>query len=145
MIPAFDVDGNLPIGIHLVRWDQFSATFGSSPQRIRLLSGLEAAIVSLRDAGCKRLYVDGSFVTTKVVPNDYDVAWEPAGVDLQRLKLIEPVFFDFRNFRAAQKAKYFGEFFPSSAAADPVGNTFLEFFQIDKNTGSAKGIVALDL
>ena len=110
-----------------------------------LLSGLEAAIVSLRDAGCKRLYVDGSFVTTKVVPNDYDVAWEPAGVDLQRLKLIEPVFFDFRNFRAAQKAKYFGEFFPSSAAADPVGNTFLEFFQIDKNTGSAKGIVALDL
>ena len=145
MIPAFNVDGNLPIGIHLVSWDQFSATFGSSPQRIRLLAGLQAAMVPLRDAGCKRLYVDGSFVTTKVVPNDYDVAWEPAGVDLQRLKLIEPVFFDFRNFRAAQKAKYFGEFFPSSAAADPVGNTFLEFFQIDKNTGSAKGIVALDL
>jgi hypothetical protein len=29
--------------------------------------------------------------------------------------------------------------------ADPAGNTFLEFFQIDKATGEAKGIVAIDL
>jgi hypothetical protein len=31
------------------------------------------------------------------------------------------------------------------ALADPAGNTFLEFFQIDKRTGEAKGIIAIDL
>ena len=41
------------------------------------------------------------------------------------LRSMEPVFFDVRNLRAAQKAKFFGEFFPSSAKADLVGNTFL--------------------
>jgi hypothetical protein len=61
------------------------------------------------------------------------------------LLALEPTFFDFTNLRAAQKAKFFGEFFPSSAKADLVGTTFLEFFQIDKNTGSQKGIIALDL
>lgn len=89
--------------------------------------------------------MDGSFVTIKAVPNDFDVAWDPNGVDLPRLKILEPVFFDFFNSRAAQKAKFFGEFFPSSASADPAGNTFLEFFQIDKHTGNQKGIIALDL
>ena len=145
MIPQFNTDGNLPSGIHLVTWDDFCVTFGSSSHQQRLIAGLIAAIVPLRTSGCARLYVDGSFVTTKDVPNDYDVAWDPVGVDLAKLKSLEPVFFDFNNRRAAQKAKFFGEFFPSSAAADPAGNTFLNFFQIDKHTGDAKGIVALDL
>ena len=113
--------------------------------RDRLLTGLAAAMIPLKASGCHRLYIDGSFVTRKEFPNDYDVAWEPAGVDLSKLKSIEPVFFNFHNLRAAQKAKYFGEFFPSSVAADPAGNTFLEFFQIDKSTGNPKGIIALDL
>ena len=145
MVPAFNIEGNLPAGIHVAGFDVFSNTFGVSMHRHRLLIGLAAAIIPLKGCGCQRLYVDGSFVTSKEVPNDYDVAWEPAGVDLSKLKLMEPVFFDFRNLRAAQKAKYFGEFFPSSAAADPAGNTFLEFFQIDKSTGNRKGIIALDL
>lgn len=145
MIPAFSINGNLPPGIHVTTFDLFSSRFGTSEHRRRLLTGLEAALVSLRSCGCQRLYVDGSFVTSKEFPNDYDVAWEPAGVDLGKLKFLEPVFFNFANRRAAQKATYLGEFFPSSAAADPAGNTFLEFFQIDKNTGNRKGIIALDL
>lgn len=145
MIPTFDSDGNLPAGIHLVGWDVFSSAFGNSAHRQKLISGLSNAMAFLRTVGCKRLYVDGSFVTTKSVPNDYDVAWDPAGVDLKRLQALEPVFFEFANARAAQKAKFFGEFFPSSLPADPAGSTFLEFFQIDKHTGNQKGIIALDL
>jgi hypothetical protein len=63
-------------------------------------------------------------------------------VDGERL---DPVLLDFTDRRAAQKAKYGGELFPSLAFADPAGNTFLEFFQIDKSTGKAKGIIAIDL
>ena len=52
---------------------------------------------------------------------------------------------DFRHARAAQKAKYLGELFVANLAAAPDGTRFLDFFQIDKITGHAKGIVALDL
>ena len=64
---------------------------------------------------------------------------------MDRLLELEPVFGDFDDRRAAQKAKYGCEFFPSSFTADRVGNTFLEFLQIDKETEAQKGIVALDL
>lgn len=145
MTPPFNHEGNLPAGVHSVDFNAFSKAFGGSTHRRRLLTGLEAAMIPLKMCGCLRLYVDGSFVTIKEFPNDYDVAWEPSGVDLAELNRIEPVSFDFRNLRAAQKAKFFGEFFPSSVAADPAGNTFFEFFQIDKSTGNPKGIIALDL
>jgi hypothetical protein len=145
VLPTFDDRGNLPAGVHVATWDEVASRFGTTPHRRRLLDGLKAAVDHLRTAGCRRVYLDGSFVTDKAVPGDFDAAWEPEGVDLDRLEQIEPVFFDFTDRRAAQKEKYLGEFFPSSARADPIGNTFLEFFQIDKRSGEAKGIIALDL
>ena len=93
-------------------------------------------------AGCQRLYLDGSFVTGKPKPGDYDVCWDPHGVDP---RLMDPVFGDFSNKRAAQKAKYGGEFFPSSARVAEVGRTFLEFFQLDKFSGKQKGIILVSL
>ena len=84
-------------------------------------------------------------MSSKRVPNDYDVAWEPAGVDVRKLLGLESVFGQFENQRAAQKAKFLGEFFPSSESADHAGNTFLEFFQTDRDTGGRKGIIAIDL
>jgi hypothetical protein len=89
--------------------------------------------------------VNGSFVTDKDDPGDMDVAWDPTGLDVDRLLELEPVFGDFADRRAAQKAKFGCEFFPASLTADLVGNTFLEFFQIDRETEAQKGIVALKL
>jgi hypothetical protein len=64
------------------------------------------------------------------------------GVDPNRL---DPIFLDFSNARAAQKRRFMGEFFPAEIPEGASGKTFLQFFQIDKETGKAKGIVALDL
>lgn len=89
--------------------------------------------------------MDGSFVTSKPTPGDYDAAWEPGGVDVAAPLTLDPVFGVFDNGRAAQKAEYQGEFFPSSATEALTGRTLLDFFQTDKNTGDQKGIVALDL
>jgi hypothetical protein len=50
-----------------------------------------------------------------------------------------------RTQRAAQKAKYRGEFFPANMTEGGSGGTFLSFFQIDRDTGDAKGIVRIDL
>ena len=87
-------------------------------------------------------YIDGSFVTDKVHPNDFDACWEEEGVDPL---LLDPVLLTFDSGRSTQKAKYFGELFPASIGAGSEGLSFLEFFQIDRNSGEPKGIVAIDL
>jgi hypothetical protein len=60
------------------------------------------------------------------------------------VELLDPVLLSFAHGRAAQKAKYLGEFFPARLT-EGSGLTFLEFFQVDKDTGRAKGIILLDL
>ena len=145
MIPEFDISGNLPPGIHRATWAEVEARFGIDAHRKRLLAGMKEALLSLKIAGCRTVFVDGSFVTQTDFPADFDLCWEMANVDFLTLYTVEPVLFDFRNRRAAQKAKFLGELFPSQQLADNAGTTFLEFFQIDKNSGQPKGIVAVDL
>ena len=76
MIPQFDADGLLPPGIHRATSDEVTAVFGSIPWRRQLLAGMEMAMESLRLAGCRTVYIDGSFVTSKDIPNDFDACWE---------------------------------------------------------------------
>ena len=106
------------------------------------MNGLRAALVNLKGAGCQTAYINGSFVTRKELPNDYDACWEETGVDPEAL---DPVLLTFDPGRAMQKAKYMGELFPASIVADTAGLSFLEFFQTDKDTGRPKGIIAIDL
>ena len=86
------------------------------------------------------MLLDGSFVTAKSLPADYDAAWETAGVDPKRL---DPVLLDFSNRRAAMKAKYLGDLFPASAFTSP-GMLYRDFFKTDRN-GVEKGVVLIDL
>ena len=66
-------------------------------------------------------------------------------MSLLTLQAADPVLLIFDNRRAAQKAKYFGELFPADMLEGGSGLTFLNFFQRDKDTGRAKGILAVDL
>lgn len=142
MIPDITEEGLLPVGIHPTNWAEIENRYGTNFHRKRLLSGLNSALINLKKAGCKKIYIDGSFITDKEIPSDIDCCYEPLNINWL---LIDPVFLDFDNLRAAQKAKYSCEFFPSSNKADLIGNTFLTFFQIDKISGNAKGIISLDL
>jgi hypothetical protein len=140
MIPPFDAAGNLPPGVHKATWDEFVARFGTTSRRLALLAGLKAALDALRAAGCRRAYLDGSFVTAKPDPGDFDGCWETDGVDPVRL---DPVLATFDRGRQAQKAKYGGELFFAHAPADSAATRFVDFFQRDRS-GLPKGIVALD-
>lgn len=144
MLPAFTPSGLLPAGVHPASFDDVVERFGTNAHRRTLLRGFQRAAAALSFAGCRVLYLDGSFVTDVPLPHDYDVCWEMAGV---RAADLDPVFLDFGNGRAAQKAKYLGEFFPAHAPATllPPLATFLTFFQTDKATGDPKGIVRLNL
>jgi hypothetical protein len=142
MIPAFDEDGNLPSGIHHATWTEIVTHYATSTRRRDLLDGLLDALRSLKTAGCHLAYLDGSFVTAKESPRDFDACWEPAGVVLDRL---DPELQDFSERCAAQKARYGGEFYPADWAAEPDGMRFRDYFQRDAVTRQPKGIIAIDL
>jgi len=68
MLPTFEATGRLPQGVHPATWPVFVERFGTSVGRRKQLMKLEAALRLLRDAGCSRVFVGGSFVTAKSVP-----------------------------------------------------------------------------
>lgn len=142
MIPEATSAGCLPSGIHWASWSDIVGRFGRTQRRRVQLAGLLAGLGGLRAAGCTTAYLDGSFVTVKRRPGDFDACWDAAGVNLT---LLDPVLLDFSDARGAQKSKYQGEFFPAQLNEFSSGLTFLEFFQIDRETGDAKGIIAIDL
>lgn len=144
MLPDFDDSGVLPPGIHECSWTEFAQRFGSNPHRRALLAGLTRALTVLQVSGCSTIYIDGSFVTRKEFPADFDGCWDRAGVNRAMLQRLDPTLLDFSNRRAAQKAKYRGELFLADVAANSAGTLFLDFFQHDRD-GKSKGIVKLDL
>lgn len=142
MIPDFvDVGGPwkvLPPGVHDATLEEVETRFAISEHRKRLFSGFREGIMALRKAGCRKIFLDGSFVTEKPIPGDFDVCWDHIGVDDAKL---DTIFIDFKR-RKKQKERFYGEFFPAHLPAD--GKTlFLDFFQIDKYTGNAKGIICI--
>lgn len=147
MIPHFETslgeDGRfqLPPGIHLAKWSELVERFGSNERRRGILSGLLRALRALKAAGCRRAYVDGSFVTSKDMPADFDGCWDHAGVDFDAL---DPVLLDFSGHREAQKSKFKGEMFIATTQADALETRFLDFFQLDRD-GRPKGIIQIDL
>src|SRR5712671_3400810 len=100
----------LPPGIHWATLAEVGVRFGQTPHRAWLFEGVVEVAAALRRAHCARMYLDGSFVTEKTHPNDFDGCWDATNV---RVALLDPVLLDFDNERAAQKQKYRGEMFIS--------------------------------
>jgi hypothetical protein len=70
---------------------------------------------------------------------DFDVVWDPAGVDLDQL---DGVLTDFADGRRAQKQRFGGELLPN-VVERVSGLEFAEFFQNERDSGR-KGIVVLN-
>lgn len=145
MIPAMVDIGSvwevLPPGLHEASLDEVELAFAHHPRRKMLVDGIRQGCAALQAAGCSTVYLDGSFVTGKPQPGDFDMCWDPVGVNLS---LLDPVLLDFSNRRFNQKLKYGGEFFPSTALADGT-LTFLDYFRVEKITGLEKGLILIRL
>ncbi len=141
MLPSFDPDsGRLPPGGHVASWDEVVERFGWTERRRRLVDGLAEAIELLTEAGCRQIWLNGSFVTAKDEPGDFDACWDTDGVDLDAL---DPVLLDLSNHRAAQRERFGGELFPNVIETQS-GLSFSEFFQNERDT-TRKGIVVIHL
>lgn len=138
-IPEFDDNGNLPPGIYEVSLQDIEKHFTWTDRRKKLFEGLRAAIENLTGANVKRVWIDGSFVTSKDDPNDIDGCWQ-ADNDVHANKL-DPVFLDMYPPRKAMKERYGVDFLISGVPiSDSPGNTVEQFFQIDRD-GNKKGIL----
>lgn len=136
MIPEWLANGDLPAGVHFGTWKEVQDRLGFNAWRKRLMAGFRNGCEELRRAGCALVYLDGSFVTRKEKPGDFDACWDIQDVDEEKLN---PVFWDFSQGRAAQKRQFLGEFFPAQLPEGATGKAFVEFFQVNKLTGKPKG------
>jgi hypothetical protein len=140
MIPDWTPEGLLPVGIHVATPTEVEERFVWNAHRASLLLGLGEALKSLKGAGCTRLWLDGSFVTTKELPSDWDACWSTTGV-LE--VLVEPIFkLEQPTDRQAIKSKYLGDLIPAGIELGS-GLPFVEFFQQSRD-GAPKGIVLLN-
>src|ERR671925_2434954 len=75
MLLAFNHDGNSPEGIHLATEDEVFARFATpSARRQWLGEQLRSLLARAKSTGQRaRVFLWGSFVTSKEVPNDLDV------------------------------------------------------------------------
>jgi hypothetical protein len=89
MIPEWSANGDLPPGIHVAARKEVRDRLAFNPWRRKLLDGFESACKLLRRAGCSLVYLDGSFVTRKERPGDFDACWDIQGVDEDAL---DPIF-----------------------------------------------------
>ncbi|MFH7015206.1 DUF6932 family protein [Flavobacterium sp. FlaQc-47] len=143
MAITFQKNGNLLPGIHIMTIEEFEINYGYNDYRKKLIEGLKIGISHLKDCGCKKIFIDGSFVTTKEIPGDFDACWDANNVDIPKLKYKYPTIVDFTNGRKNQKDLYHGEFFPAQEPATPY-MLYINFFQKDKND-DPKGIVQINL
>jgi hypothetical protein len=140
VLPQILPSGFLPDGVHPATWVEIVTTFGQTGHRVALLAGLSEACALLAAAGCTQLWLDGSFVTAKPFPNDYDACWDPQGVDPSRL---DPVLIDYsRRGRLTMKARFLGDLFIAGVESES-GKPFVNFFRQTRD-GAAKGIVLLN-
>jgi hypothetical protein len=141
MIPNFTSSGKLPPGIHKATWVEFQERYGYNPRRVWLLEGLKMLLDELSKVGCKSIYVDGSFVTDKELPGDYDLCWKMDGVFVEDL---DPVLLNYTaEGKVRIEGKYRGDIRGAEFSVKETGATYLVFFQHDRN-GIAKGVVELE-
>ena len=148
-IPKLTADGELPPGVHIATLKELETEFGLvSPKRIALMVGLKAAIANFKSAGVTSIYVDGSFTTKKLDPNDIDGCWTASGnIDLAKL---DPIFWnaktssDRRVNLQKMKSTYGLDFYIAEGIEAGTGLKFPDFFQHNKN-GKKKGIVKIVL
>lgn len=81
----FDLPARLEPGRYELTWSEFSGSFFNNEHRQHLGQGMLAAIKDLQNAGCKRVEVGGSFVSSKPLPKDFDLVFQKDGVDMSRV------------------------------------------------------------
>jgi hypothetical protein len=141
-IPDFTATGDLPVGVHRVSLPEALFRFGTgSKRRRRLALRLERVFRLATDTGhLARFIVFGSFVTTKLEPNDVDVFMiMDDDFDVAVLNRESQLLFDHA---AAQTHFGCSVFWPRRLAAFGGEDATVEYWQI-KRDGTKRGLIEI--
>lgn len=142
MIPDFRNDGYLPEGLHLATDAEVTFRFGTlTPRRRRLALRLRRWIELSCAVAARRLFVDGSFVTSKQAPYDVDaVVWLPDDL-LQRVSNGQLEAIELETMLLTRHPE---EMFAAEDRRD--WDDWLEFFGRTREAdGRRKGVVEIEL
>lgn len=139
VIPEFDENGNLPEGVHDATVEEVGARFAYNPPRQRLFDAFLEVMDILNECNSPEVHLDGSFITTKETPSDYDMCWESTGVEqTDRLR-------EFLELRELRKERYLGDIF-IRMPQPPYFYDHVEHWQSDSRQDDAvKGIIRIRL
>ena len=132
-------EGILPPGLHHVSLREMREAFAYNEHRAWLFAGFIDACRDLREFGCGRIYLGGSYVTSKEYPGDYDACWDPAGVSDQ----VSPLLWDDSQ-KLEQNQRYRGDLLVSAAGDGPECRHY-QFLSKDKATGAIRGMIGIKL
>lgn len=142
MIPPFDEQGFLPIGLYDVSLREIRAVLGFTEKRRSLIGGLERYVGLWEHSGFLRyVVIDGSFVTDKPDPNDIDVilAPKPGALVSSRFNDLLKTYCEDDVFTM----EAFGiEAFPTASQEDL--DRWIDFFSTNKQ-GRSRGLLRLEL
>jgi hypothetical protein len=134
-LPPFDLDGDLPAGVHPATWTEFQERFGTNPHRLGLMQKLQQALNTLKDGGCRELRVGPSFATNKALPTDFDAVWMEACTNRSLIDI---------DLRTKSMAAYGGHIYGDSVRVSSRSDqTFLDFFSKTR-AGKRVGMVSLN-
>jgi len=142
MIPKFRDDGYLPEGFHVASEADVTFRFGTdTSRRKRLALRLRRWIELSRSISANRLFVDGSFVTSKPEPNDVDaVVWLPDNF----VELVSNGNLEAMELESMLLNRHPEEIFAAEDRRD--WDDWLEFFSRTRESdGRRKGIVEITL
>jgi predicted nucleotidyltransferase len=144
MLPDFTPWGDLPVGVHVTRWEEFSLRFGAStPRRMWLLSRLKAVLsIAARTGKLRRVFVWGSFVTSKASPKDVDLLLIlDEDFEVEDLPSADQAVFDPVRARLLFESDVF---WARASIGNETLDVWLDTYQISR-TFRKRGIVELEL
>ena len=94
----------------------------------------------IKRAGGSKIYVDGSFVTGKKIPGDWDGCYCNCEIDQS---LLDPIILEYNRIKI--KNKYMCDIFADDCIETSSGVLFVDFFQEIRGDSMKKGIILLDV
>jgi hypothetical protein len=144
VLPDFTTQGELPTGVHVANWQEFHSRFGvATSRRVWLFSRLQSLVELAVETGeLRRLFIWGSFVTTKPAPRDLDILMI-MDEDFAVERIAGPARAVFDSVRA--KLLFESDVFWARASiGEEVLQLWLETYQVSRSFRK-RGIVELEL
>ena len=140
MIPQFNEEGLLPLGIYDTSLEEIGSSLGGTQRREQLIAGLQSYMRIWNASECLLdAYIDGSFVTETPDPCDVDIILVPKPESLYSYEYKRHmILYAYNN--SFNKSEFGCEAF--IAATPSQLNQWVEFFSYDK-LGRPKGLLRI--